>query len=477
MFCVLTQPLGQAGLDLAARLNQLGVSNLVVDRNARVGDNWRSRYKSLVLHDPIQICHMPYLHFPPSWPLFTPKDKLADWFEAYASLMDLNIWMSTSVRSARWSDDTRTWTVQLRKADGTTRVLKPTHFVLATGHSGEAHMPRFDGLETFGGTVYHTSLHQDAADFGDLTGKKVVVVGSGNSGHDIAQDYHEKGAEVTMVQRGATVVVSVDKGVMPTFKGTYEDGGPPLEDADIHQFSYPWKLKFTLDGVHTSAWRKEEAPLLDGLTAAGFALRYGEASEGLYKQYITVGGGYYIDVGASQLIADGKIKVKRDEGGVKSFNRDSVVLAGGEKVKADIVVLATGFENMRTTARKLVGDRVADRLKDVWGLDEEGEMNAVSPPSQASLTSSQHNKPLLMTTDECRCGGTAGTRTSSTWAVTSCSVDSTVDSWRCRSRRSRRASMSVRSGRPALGRLVGKGSTRIKMEDFINHVPGIQISN
>ena len=321
---------------------------------------------------------MPYLHFPPSWPLFTPKDKLADWFEAYAQLMELNIWMGTSVRSARFNEDARHWTVQLRQPDGSFRTLKPKYFVLATGHSGEPHYPRFEGMEMFGGTVYHTSQHQDAANFGDLTDKKVVVVGSGNSGHDIAQDYHDKGADVTMLQRGATVVVSVDKGVMPTHQGMYDDDGPPLEDADIFTFSYPWSVKFTLDSVHTSFWRKEESALLDGLTAAGFALHFGSGGEGLYKQYITQGGGYYLDIGCSKLIADGKIKVKRDEGGVKGFSRDSVIMASGEEIKADIVVLATGFDNMRTTARKLVGDKMADRLKDVWGLDEEGEMNAVS---------------------------------------------------------------------------------------------------
>lgn len=149
----------------------------MVDREARVGDNWRNRYKTLVLHDPVQICHMPYLNFPPSWPLFTPKDKLADWFEAYAGIMDLNVWTNTAVRLARYNEDTRSWTVHLRVADGSTQVLRPKHFVLATGHSGEPHMPWFEGQETFGGTLYHTSQHQDAALFGDLSGKKVVVVG------------------------------------------------------------------------------------------------------------------------------------------------------------------------------------------------------------------------------------------------------------------------------------------------------------
>jgi hypothetical protein len=121
---------------------------------------------------------------------------------------------------------------------------------------------------------------------------------------------------------------------------------------------------------------------LDGLRRAGFQLDFGPDGAGIARAYFTRGGGYYIDVGCSQLIIDGKIKVKHSPQGITRFGPHELVLADGETLDADIVVLATGYDNMRTTVRKVLGDKVADRCKDVWDLDEEGELNAVSflPP-------------------------------------------------------------------------------------------------
>ncbi|MGY4340891.1 hypothetical protein ACVWW3_005797 [Bradyrhizobium sp. LM2.9] len=86
---------GQAGLAIAARLKQLGVDTLIVDREARIGDNWRKRYHALTLHNQVQVNHLPYMPFPPSWPTYIPKDKLANWFEAYVDAMELNFWTGT----------------------------------------------------------------------------------------------------------------------------------------------------------------------------------------------------------------------------------------------------------------------------------------------------------------------------------------------------------------------------------------------
>jgi cation diffusion facilitator CzcD-associated flavoprotein CzcO len=187
--------------------------------------------QTFVTHDPVQYCHMPYLPFPPNWPMFTAKDKLADWFEAYASIMEVNVWVSTKLESVEFDDHMETWTVKLLRGDGTTRIFHPHHIILATGQAGEAKVPNFPGQEIFKGTIYHTSQHQDASLSGDVTGKKVVVVGSGNSGHDICQNYYENGAEVTMLQRGGTYVITAKKGLFMLHTGVYEDYGPPTEDA------------------------------------------------------------------------------------------------------------------------------------------------------------------------------------------------------------------------------------------------------
>ena len=374
---------GQSGLNIAARLQSLNLSCLVLDKNARIGDNWRSRYRTLVTHDPVQYTHMYGIPFPSTWPLFTPKDKLGDWFEAYASLMELNVWTTTAVESVAFSESDKKWTVILSHPTRGHRILTSKHLVFCTGHAGEPMIPGFPGQDTFKGIIYHGSAHQDAtlntSSPASVAGKQVLIVGTGNSGHDIAQNYHEAGAaEVTMLQRQGTYVIQASKGLFMLHEGLYDETGPPIEDADVFGQSLPIPVQFALNVGLTERIKEAEKENILGLQSAGFKLDFGHDGSGIYRKYITRGGGYYIDVGASQLIIDGKIKVVQSPEGIARFEEDSVVLGDGRKVPADIVVLATGYDNMRTTARKVLGDKIADRARDVWDLDEEGEVNAVS---------------------------------------------------------------------------------------------------
>lgn len=167
---------------------------------------------------------------------------------------------------------------------------------------------------------------------------------------------------------------------------------------------------------------------MNGLQNAGFELDHGIDGAGLGRAYMCRGGGYYIDVGCSQLIADGKIKVRRSPGGISGFNERGLVLKDGGELESDIVVLATGYDNMRTTVRKTLGDGVADRLSDVWDLDQEGELNAVC---LALLFFS------LRRANDDRCGVQPVTQGSGIWVVTLHCVGSTLSCWRCRLRRMR----------------------------------------
>ncbi|ORY64474.1 putative flavin-containing monooxygenase YUCCA3 [Pseudomassariella vexata] len=372
---------GQSGLNVGARLRNVGISSLLIDKNERVGDNWRNRYRTLVTHDPVQYTHMAFMKFPSNWPLFTPKDKLGDWFEIYGSAMELNIWLKTTVKSASYDDATQLWTVSVLRNSSEERILKPKHIVFATGHAGEPKIPTFSGQEKFKGIVYHGSQHEDATVKGHMAGKKVIVVGTGNSGHDIAQNYYECGANVSMLQRRGTYVISAKKGLFMLHEGIYDETGPPIEDADICAQSLPIPIQFALNVGLTERIKEAERENIEGLTKAGFKLDFAEDGSGIYRKYITRGGGYYIDIGASQLIIDGKIKVIQSPDGIEGFEENALVLADGRKLEADIVVLATGFDNMRTTARKILGDKIADRAKDVWDLDEEGEVNTMWRPS------------------------------------------------------------------------------------------------
>ncbi|KAK7413126.1 hypothetical protein QQX98_008012 [Neonectria punicea] len=369
---------GQAGIEIAARLRHVGLSTLLVDKNARVGDNWRKRYRTLMTHDPIQYCHLPFLPFPPDWPMYVPKDKLADWLEMYANVMELNVWTETTVQNAEYDEDNKVWSVTVRRGDGSERTLTPHHVVFATGQSGDPIIPAFPGTEDFKGVVYHGSQHQDASHFKNLGQKNVVVVGSGNSSHDICQNFYENGAaRVTMLQRGGTYVISVDKGVPLQHAGMYGEDCPPIEDADVYSQSLPTPVQFALKVHETERVSAVDKESLDGLTKAGFLLDSGPDKSGIFRKYITRGGGYYIDVGCSQLIIDGKVKVRASPGGIKNFVPDGLVLADGSKLEADIVVLATGYDGIRSTTRKVLGDKVADRVGDIWDLDEEGEIRSI----------------------------------------------------------------------------------------------------
>jgi len=176
-------------------------------------------------------------------------------------------------------------------------------------------------------------------------------------------------------------VISASKGLFMLHEGMYDETGPPIEAADIAGQSLPIPAQFTLNVGLTEKIKEAEKESLDGLVKAGFKLDFGDDKSGIYRKYITRGGGYYIDIGASQLIIDGKIKVQQSPNGISHFEPNALVLADGTKLEADIVVLATGYDNMRTSARKVFGDEIANRCKDVWDLDEEGEVNAMWRPS------------------------------------------------------------------------------------------------
>ncbi|KAH7309304.1 hypothetical protein BKA65DRAFT_601543 [Rhexocercosporidium sp. MPI-PUGE-AT-0058] len=375
---VLVVGAGQSGLTIAARLKMLGIKSLIVDRENRIGDNWRSRYHQLVLHDCVWFDHLPYMPFPEYWPIFTPKDKLGDWFESYVKLLELNAWTKTTVTNAAWDDKSAKWTVDLeRVVDGKAqkRVLHPKHIIQATGASGEPNMPSIKGMSTFTGSRIVHSSSFTGANPSSGQNKRVVIVGCCNSAHDIAQAYHENGYAVTMIQRSTTLVLNADTNLRH-MAGLWSEDGPPTDDADIMFMSVPNAVVKRMNIDMTDVQAGEDSETLEGLEKAGFRLDKGPDGSGLWIKYLQRGGGYYIDVGCSQLIIDGKIKVKSGCE-IREITAKGLVFEDGESMEADEIIFATGYLNMRTQCRKIFGDEVADRVKDVWGFDEEGEIRTL----------------------------------------------------------------------------------------------------
>ncbi|MBB2989397.1 putative flavoprotein involved in K+ transport [Mycolicibacterium iranicum] len=380
---------GQGGIALGARLRQLGVPAIVVDKHERPGDQWRKRYKSLCLHDPVWYDHLPYLPFPPNWPVFAPKDKIGDWLEFYTRVMEVPYWSKTTCLSAVFDDAAQRWTVEVDR-DGERLTLHPTQLVLATGMSGKPNVPALPGQDVFRGEQHHSSAHPGPDAY---VGKKAVVIGSNNSAHDICKALYENGVDVTMVQRSSTHIVKSDSLMEIGLGALYSEqavaDGMTTEKADLTFASLPYRIMHEFQIPLYDQMRERDRDFYDRLEAAGFELDWGADGSGLFMKYLRRGSGYYIDVGACDMVADGRIKLAH--GQVDHLTENSVVLSDGTELAADVVVYATGYGSMNGWAADLIGQDVADRVGKVWGLGSdtpkdpgpwEGEQRNMWKPTQ-----------------------------------------------------------------------------------------------
>lgn len=357
---------GQGGIALGARLRQLGVPALVLDKHDRPGDQWRGRYKSLCLHDPVWYDHLPYMPFPENWPVFAPKDKIGDWLEMYTKVMEVPYWSKTTCASASYDEATGEWTVNVVR-DGEPVVLRPKQLVLATGMSGKPNIPTFPGMDRFRGDQHHSSQHPGPDAY---AGKKAVVIGANNSAHDICAALWEVGADVTMVQRSSTHIVKsdslMDLGLGDLYSERALAAGMTTAKADLTFASLPYRIMHEFQIPVYNAIRERDADFYARLEKAGFMLDFGDDGSGLFMKYLRRGSGYYIDVGAAELVADGEIKLAH--GGVRELTENSVILEDGTELEADLVVYATGYGSMNGWAADLIGQDVADKVGKCWGL-------------------------------------------------------------------------------------------------------------
>jgi putative flavoprotein involved in K+ transport len=365
-YCVIVGG-GQGGIGLGTRLRRLDVPTIILEKNKRAGDSWRNRYKSLCLHDPVWYDHLPYLPFPDDWPVFSPKDKIGDWLEMYTKVMELNYWQSSECKSAQYDEETQDWRVTVDH-DGEIVILRPKQLVLATGMSGIPNSPEIEGADTFKGVQCHSSKFASGEGY---RGKRCVVLGSNNSAHDICADLWEHDADVTMIQRSSTHVVRSNALMEQLLAGLYSEdavrAGISTDKADLTFASIPYRVLPTLHIPIFEEIAKGDAAFYQALADAGFMLDFGEDGSGSFMKYLRRGSGYYIDVGASELIATGKIKLKSGVT-IKRINEASVTLSDDTELPAELIVYATGYGPMETWAAKLISQEVADRVGKCWGL-------------------------------------------------------------------------------------------------------------
>ncbi|PWJ24647.1 putative flavoprotein involved in K+ transport [Branchiibius hedensis] len=357
---------GQGGIALGARLRQLSVPALVIDRHPRPGDQWRGRYKSLCLHDPVWYDHLPYLKFPDNWPVFAPKDKIADWLESYVKVMEVPYWSNTEAKKATWSAEREEWTVEVER-DGQPVTLRPSQLVFATGMSGKPRMPQIEGMDVFEGDVHHSSAHPGPDAY---AGKRAVVIGSNNSAFDICGALWENGADVTMVQRSSTHIVKseslMEYGLGDLYSERAVEAGVTTEKADLIFASLPYRIMHQFQIPAYEKMAEVDKDFYDRLESAGFWHDWGDDGSGLFMKYLRRGSGYYIDVGSADLVANGDVKLVH--GQIDHLSKDAVVLEDGTELPADLVVFATGYNSMNGWVADLIDQQTADQLGKCWGL-------------------------------------------------------------------------------------------------------------
>ncbi|KAI0776125.1 FAD/NAD-P-binding domain-containing protein [Trametes elegans] len=366
----------QAGLQVAARLKAMNIRTLVIEREPRIGDVWRKRYPTLTLHTIKRQHTLLYTPYPDNWPEYTPRDKLADWLEQYASIQDLVVWTDSELKPHPIYDPTTaTWTATILRGGKEEITLRPAHIVIATGTLGAPNIPSLPGRAAFPGAVLHSEGYNGG---GGLRGQRVVVVGAGNSAIDICQDaVLHRARAVTMVQRSPTCVLE-RAFVSGLLRGRWPDRWP-IDVADFKGAAWPIGLQKKLAIASQDAVWAAQRELHDKLRRGGVRLNMGPEGEGLYLLTLERLGGYWQDKGGADLIADGRIQVK--QGTLSHFSEAGLVLNDGTELPADTVVFATGYQSMRETNRKLLGDDIINQTEEIYGLDEEGELRGSYRPS------------------------------------------------------------------------------------------------
>ncbi|KAG1812549.1 putative dimethylaniline monooxygenase (N-oxide-forming) [Suillus subaureus] len=371
---------GQCGLSVAARLENLGISTLVLERSGAVGDSWRSRYESLETNTPKAFNHLPFVAFPEGCGKYIPCRDVADYLENYQRTLGLHVLTSAHISAASYDASSSTWTLSISVSGKIYITVTARHLIGATGIStvggALSFTPSIPGKNSFLGSIIHSSEYRSSSCVG---AQKVIVVGGGCSAHDIAQDMANHGSQTMLVQRSPTAVVSrqtIDR----MLTGYVGQDVPPTEIADRFYVALPLSTvrNFQYDSMEMYAHIDQD--LRENLSRNGYLLP-GPEDNFLHRLSVRRGG-YYIDRGCAKLITSGKITVKSGHE-ISHFSPTGMVFDDGSRVMADLVIFATGYSNttIKQVAEGLFGPQVADAVHDLGGWDSECELAGIWRPT------------------------------------------------------------------------------------------------
>ncbi|RAH68329.1 flavin-containing monooxygenase [Aspergillus aculeatinus CBS 121060] len=373
---------GQSGVTIAAWLKHLGLRSLILEKGSRLGQAWWSRYKTVQTHTPSHTDDFPFLPFPTTWPYGISRDRLAGWIEHYAEIMELDYEVNVPVQTIEYDQTSRLWSVIVKETHNSQRVFKAPHVVFATGVFGPTpSIPDIPGIASYMGSAYHSSEHTTAARIPDVRKKTVTIIGCGTSAHDIAQDFVAHGAKaVSMIQRTPIWSVSTDSIGRIQF-ADYCSPDMTTDEADQLDMSWPLGLTRAWGVEITQRIVENDKELMDKLESAGLHLKRRRDDVSLIDHQLLIGGHYYIDQGADKMIVDGRIGVHWCDQGVKEFHKDGLTLHNGNKIYADIVVLATGFKPHNQHLSGIIPREIWDKVGDLGEPDEDEESIGLYRPT------------------------------------------------------------------------------------------------
>lgn len=371
---------GQCGLSVAARLENLGISTLVLERSSAIGNSWRSRYESLETNTPRAYNHLPFVAFPEGCGKYIPCRDVADYLENYQRTLGLHVLTSACISATSYDVSSSTWTLSISLSGQASITVTARHLIGATGTGtmGGAlpFMPSIPEKSSFLGSVIHSSEYKSSSCVG---AQKVVVVGAGCSAHDIAQDMANHGSQTVLVQRSPTAVVSrqtIDR----LLTGYVGQDVPATEIADRFYVALPLTTlqnhQYDIMEIHAHI----DQDLRENLSRHGYLLP-GPEDNFLHRLSVRRGG-FYIDRGCAKLITSGKITVKSGHE-ISHFSPSGLVFDDGSRVVADLVILATGYSKttIKQVAESLFGAQVADAVHELGGWDNDNELAGVWRPT------------------------------------------------------------------------------------------------
>ena len=301
---------GPAGLAIAGRLRKRGIKFTILDQSDQLASAWHHHYDRLHLHTVKQWSHLPHLPFPDDYPLYVPRQKLVDYFEDYAKQFSIRPVLNTQVMSIKKADDFR-WTILTKDH----KIFSANTVIIATGVNRVPNQPQFAGQENFDGEINHSKSYKNTIPY---KGQRVLVVGMGNTGAEIALDLSEHDIETNVSVRGPVNIVPRDL------------NGRPVQITAKKLAKLPFGLGTWLGTQIRKVY-------------IGDLSKYGIESPkmGPTKQLLETGKTPIVDIGTVAAIKAEKIKVYPE---IQNLSGNKVEFKDGRSLEIDSIILATGYK-------------------------------------------------------------------------------------------------------------------------------------